>query len=249
MSLFGSPNIEKLKANRDVQGLVKALFAASGGKAHSICEAVMTALLEINDPRAVDLLVTSLRTGDKPYVRIRAAETLGRLGDQRAIQPLIDAFRDKEGYVVDAAIDAVSTLKNIPTEALVLAIKDSATSRAAYRVVIQIKDDDKLRRILNDPHVRQILWQYSQELFSGNPKLKARIGFYRITRGEGECFECGKYFEEVKASVYSGAALLNGLKQVPYQCKSCGMNFCVDCVAALKTGDKICPHCKQDLGW
>jgi HEAT repeat protein len=64
MGLFGPPNIEKMKAKRDVEGLIKALAYKSG----YICEEF--------------------------EVRKAAADALGQIGDIRAIQPLYYALHD-----------------------------------------------------------------------------------------------------------------------------------------------------------
>ncbi len=34
-----------------------------------------------------------------------------------------------------------------------------------------------------------------------------------------------------------------------YPCKSCGMVYCIDCMAALKKTGGICPSCGRPIGW
>ena len=43
-------------------------------------------------------------------VREKAAEALGKLGDEQAIRPLIEAFKDKSGHVWGAAIRALGQI-------------------------------------------------------------------------------------------------------------------------------------------
>jgi predicted Zn-ribbon and HTH transcriptional regulator len=248
MSLFGPPNIEKLKANRDIQGLVKA-YATFGSKSPAIVESVTAALLEIDDPRTVDLLITSLCKDKRQLVRTRVAAVLGQLGDQRAIQPLMDALKDEKVPVVFAARKALQAFKNLPPEALVAAIKDPATSRVAYSLIEQIDDYNKLRDIMYDPIVRSLLWVYSKDLWNGSPRLSARIAGYRGTAGEGKCFRCQRSFAEVTVSVDDKIFKLGDLVQVPNRCKSCGTNFCVDCMTTLKDENAVCPRCQETTGW
>lgn len=74
MPLFGAPNLTKLTARRDVEGLVKALGNPS------VCEGAASALGQLGDARAVEPLTAAL--GDESWsMRRAAAEALGRLRD------------------------------------------------------------------------------------------------------------------------------------------------------------------------
>ena len=61
MGLLGSPDVEKMKAKKGVNGLIRALRYQKGFQ-----------------------------------VRVSAAEALGKIGDHRAIEPLIATLKDKE---------------------------------------------------------------------------------------------------------------------------------------------------------
>jgi HEAT repeat protein len=81
MPLFGPPNIDKLKAKRDVKGLIKALGyerAAVKDKAEG--------------------------------VRYYAARALGQIGDARAVEPLIAMLKDNWRTVREAAAEALDNL-------------------------------------------------------------------------------------------------------------------------------------------
>jgi HEAT repeat protein len=80
MSLFGPPNVEKMKDKRDVEGLVKALGYKEDVR---VREAAARALLEIGTP-GVEPLNAALRDGDET-VRRMAAEALGKIGHGRAL--------------------------------------------------------------------------------------------------------------------------------------------------------------------
>jgi HEAT repeat protein len=82
MGLFGPPDVAKLKAKRDVPGLIKALgFHADVPLGHAV----------VNDL----------------YIRNAAARALGQVGDARAVQPLIVALNDCDGDVGRAAAEAL----------------------------------------------------------------------------------------------------------------------------------------------
>src|SRR5450759_2332909 len=99
MPLFGPPNVEKLKAKRDVKGLIKALGYQ---KDPAVRRAAAEALGQIGDARAVEPLIAALK--DESWgVRRAAAEALGQIGDARAAEPLIAALKDPYADVRNAA--------------------------------------------------------------------------------------------------------------------------------------------------
>jgi HEAT repeat protein len=73
MGLFGPPDIDKLEAKGDVEGLVKSL---------------------------------NYRRKDS-HVRWRAAGALGKIGDSRAVEPLIAALKDENSRVRQYAAEAL----------------------------------------------------------------------------------------------------------------------------------------------
>jgi HEAT repeat protein len=157
MSLFGPPDIAKLKAKRDVEGLVKALgYRKDQG---GVRKDAIVALGEIGDPRAVEPLIAALddeqtgraamkalgQIGDpravepliviltnehqRPLSRGRdAAEALGEIGDPRAVGPLIAAAHDVSAW--GASSDALGKIGAPAVEPLIAALKDGNTTAA-----------------------------------------------------------------------------------------------------------------------
>lgn len=106
MTLFGLPNIDKMKTKRDIKGLIKALSykenqrvraAAAGalgqiGDARAVepliaalrdshvCEAAASALRNISYSRAVEALIAVLKDSSEPFVRASAARNLKEMG-------------------------------------------------------------------------------------------------------------------------------------------------------------------------
>ncbi len=113
MGLFGPPNVQQLKAKRDVQGLFKALGYQ---KDWHVRASAAQALGELGDRHAVEPLIASLKESDG-NVQQAAAQALGQLGDTRAVEPLIASLEFKwmqpyYFFVQRAAVQALGKLKD-----------------------------------------------------------------------------------------------------------------------------------------
>ncbi len=129
------PDVEKMKLEKDVEGLIKALKYDGDWKVRWI---VASALEEIGGVRAVDALVRALKDEDvqekatmalvkkgeaavelliqalkdKDWeVRWRATSVLGRIRDERTVESLTQALNDKDGEVQKAAKEALENIK------------------------------------------------------------------------------------------------------------------------------------------
>jgi len=98
MLLFGPPSVEKLKARRDVRGLVQALDYT---KDPSIQRQAAAALGDIREESALWPLQDALW---HPEVCREAAVALGKLGDLRALAGLGSALGRERGYVTKCEI-------------------------------------------------------------------------------------------------------------------------------------------------
>ena len=94
MSIFGQPNIDKLKTKRDIKGLIKAL---NYSKNENIRTEAVRALVNIGKP-AITPLIQALKHKDID-IRSQAANVLGELKNEIAIEPLIQALRDNSKNV------------------------------------------------------------------------------------------------------------------------------------------------------
>ena len=84
MGLFGPPDVEKMKAKRDIDGLIKALDYQ---KDESVRAAAAQALGEVGDARAVEPLTRALRDY---HAKKEAANALAKIGNARAIDALVN---------------------------------------------------------------------------------------------------------------------------------------------------------------
>jgi HEAT repeats len=104
-----APDVEQLERDRDIDGLVAALWRDELDTRVK----VMAALGRMKDPRSVDLLVAAL--DDKRWDRRwSAAEALGKLEDRRAVEPLRGVLSDENALVVAAAEESIRTLEAQP---------------------------------------------------------------------------------------------------------------------------------------
>jgi len=99
------PNIERLKARWDVDGLIKAL----NHRDYRIRKKAAEALGEMKAKEAVDALIKTLKD-ENPEVRKAAAYALGRIRDERAVRPLVEALKDES---LDVRFEAAKALKEI----------------------------------------------------------------------------------------------------------------------------------------
>ncbi len=123
MGIFGPPNVEKMKAKKDVRGLIKALGYQ---KDWDVRTAAAIALGEIGDTRAVEPLSAWLKH-EWSHVREAAAKALGEIGDPRAVEPLTAALKDKDINVRRVAAKALG---------------DIGDARAVEPLIATLKDED-----------------------------------------------------------------------------------------------------------
>jgi HEAT repeat protein len=134
------PDIEALKAARDIKGLIRLLghrnfdvqwrsadalgslgpvatlplIAALNNGKTAVCLGAIEALGAIRDPRSLKPLAFLLEHDQNVEIRWVAAIALGSLGSPDAINPLTKALRDPDRYVKYGAAQALKTLSWVP---------------------------------------------------------------------------------------------------------------------------------------
>ena len=122
MSLFGPPNVEKMKAKKDVKGLIKALGYK---KDASVRKAATMALVEIGEP-AIEPLIAVIKEENED-VRQAAVEALVKIGEP-AIEPLIVALKDNSVRKGAAGVLGM--------------MGEPALERAVERLIVELAGED-----------------------------------------------------------------------------------------------------------
>ena len=118
--LFWPPNVDKLKAKIDVDGLIKALEYEKDRQVQ--CDAAK-ALGKIGDERAVEPLINALKNKDG-NVRRESAEALGKIGDTRAVEPLVKALGYGSYGPESIVVESLVKIGKPTVEPLIQAMKD-----------------------------------------------------------------------------------------------------------------------------
>lgn len=161
MPLFGGPpNIDKLKAKKDVKGLIKALEYRSSGQIRA--EAAQ-GLGEIKDRAALRPLIAILTDEDQD-VRKASADALGAIGDSEAASALIKSLEDKVEDVRQTAATALGRLDAHAVKPLLAALKNGS-QRVRWGAAValgEIGNPTAIRPLIeqvgvnrNDDYVRQ----------------------------------------------------------------------------------------------
>jgi HEAT repeat protein len=117
-----APNVDKIKDQKDVEGLISTLKDDDATVRYRAAQA----LDELRDLRAVGPLTNALHD-EAMTVRARAAEALGRLGDGRAVEPLVRVLDDASANVRYAAAAALGALGvRAGVEPLIRVLRDDA---------------------------------------------------------------------------------------------------------------------------
>jgi HEAT repeat protein len=129
------------------------LATMAGDESGAVRQLVASVLSRVAEPRYTDVLIKLLGDSDQEIAR-QAAPGLGKIGDERARTPLLDALRksDKESRAkfLDALRDGIGA------QGLVLAL-DSVTKDSEKSAWYQTRQIFELLDKLNDPRVGQWL--------------------------------------------------------------------------------------------
>jgi HEAT repeat protein len=155
--LFGPPDVGRLKANQDLQGLIKALGYQ---KDERIRKSAAKALGELKIKEAVEPLITALKKG--PWdVSQTAAEALGQIGDARAVETLIDALKGKDTcHAAAVALGQIGDTRAVEPLIAALNHEESIVRRGAAQSLGEIGDARAVGPLIavaknGDKHIRE----------------------------------------------------------------------------------------------
>jgi HEAT repeat protein len=164
MGLFGPPDVEKMKANRDVHGLIKALAYE---KDYHIRADAALALGELKDANAVEPLIAVLKE-DVSMVQQPAASALGKIKDARAVGPLIDSL--KKTIIADEAIIALGEIGSPAIEQLrkmgnALPLRSSIKSKKEIELLGDIGSDRAVELLFEATSDKRVDWELKKAIF------------------------------------------------------------------------------------
>ena len=212
MALF-KPNIEKMKAKKNIKGLMKILDYPEG----EINIQSAKALGEIGDSSAVESLIQVLQDNNRnPYLRAAAARALGNIKDKRAIDPLIQELeKTSEIYmhrnplhggrknVRTAAAESLGNIKNEKVvEPLIYILKDEWDKDLDVKFEIakalgKIGESviEKLIKILKDEKINSNIKKsavWGLENIGWKPKeVNEKIHYYIVKEDYGQLEKIG----------------------------------------------------------
>jgi len=152
---FGNPSIEKRVIEKRVidalsrfgdQAVKPVIECLKTGKEPSYCWAEI--LQKIGKP-AVMSLVATLKDKDA-WVRCTSVETLGQIGDERAIEPLLKTVTDKDASV---RLESIETLGQIGDERAIEPLLKTVTDKDAS---VRLKSIDILGQICDERAIEPV---------------------------------------------------------------------------------------------
>jgi HEAT repeat protein len=173
----------------------------------SFPENAKMALIKIcrSDAKVIDILIKTLKD-ERSKVRGKVAEALGEIRDARAVDALIEAFRDKNSDLsvrrsVVWALRKIGDVRAIDT--LIEALKYKSISEVAQKAIINIaKKDldvvDKLIKALGSKNsdIREGIAEVLDEISWRPGSNKEKILYYIARQDWDECVEMGSFAVE-----------------------------------------------------
>jgi len=133
LPILGPPNINKLKARRDVPGLIKAL---NYKKKPEVRKKAVEALGELGDRTATEPLLSGLDEEESEY-RASVVSALGKIRDERAVPALIDRIKDRDPAACRLEMSALENIGRPSVGPLLDLLKEKANNAKQALVLIQ----------------------------------------------------------------------------------------------------------------
>ncbi len=191
MGFTVQPDIEKLKAEKDVPGLIKALEYEKNAEYYRIAAVAKfvridaaKALGELKDVRAVEPLIEVLKN-DHPLVRLKAVAALGRIGDLRAVEPLISALRDESLMIMESAAVVLGNY-----------LKKNYLDEESRKRIISVNEVIKKEQ-KNLEYKKGIMLKYAEEYWAERDPVKDKC----------YCITCCRRVKEKTGTIASGTCV------------------------------------------
>jgi HEAT repeat protein len=185
MSLFGPPNVGKMEAKRDVNGLIKAL----GNE--PVCEDAAKALGRLKAQESVEPLIDRLNYGSEA-----AATALGMIKDPRSVEPLIRTLITHKNK---AAVVSLVQFSTVAIKALIISVlneKNNDNRKEIVGVLVKINDPQCIDMLISalkesDEYVRKNAAEVLDELGWKQTKDESGASYWIVKRNWDKCIEIG----------------------------------------------------------
>jgi len=166
MSLFGPPNVQKLKAKGDIPGLIRAL---SYEKDAGVRRSAALVLGQMGEAKAIKPLTTLLQQDEDP-VREAAAWALGNLANAQSLEALVAALNDATPGVRKQAATSLAQLGDPQAIQPIIAAlqkRDEATRDDLLKALVQLSANlDETER------VTRVVEPFAEFLVDDNPHMR-----------------------------------------------------------------------------
>ena len=140
-------------------------------------EAVKPGEVELEEEKVkdeIDIQIDLLKDQDW-VIRREAAVTLGEMGDERCVVPLVNALRDGDWQVREAAIDSLGMIGSPAVDGLLRHLRDWDTRKAAIRALGKIKDERVLDPLVHQLRNDEFIDDATEALVEVGPPAVARL--------------------------------------------------------------------------
>ncbi len=207
MPLFGVPNIEKLKAKRDIPGLVKALHYYQGEP--EMFRSGIAALADLRATQAIEPLTSILAdSANADVIRQITARGLGRIGTEGALQALVSMLNTSSGGVQKAVIAGLGQMADVRAIAPLMGMLPttdgplaSEVGKALASIATTLDAPTRQTHVLEsletmlqhgDTQTRTLVFSMLDEM-GWQPDQSALAAYYWIAQEEWErCVEIGE---------------------------------------------------------
>ena len=146
-----TPEAADALADRMSDALAKSSDASASGPPPADAPAAEVVLEEEKVKDEIDIQIDLLKDSDWT-IRREAAVTLGEMGDERCVAPLVLALQDSDWQVREAAIEALGQVGSPAVEHLVKRLRDWDIRKSAIRALGKIRDERVLDPLMQQLH-------------------------------------------------------------------------------------------------
>ena len=166
-----APEATDALADRMSDALTKSAEPSPGD-----APAAETALEEEKVKDEIDIQIDLLKDPEWT-ARREAVVTLGEMGDERCVEPLVSALRDGDWQVREAVIEALGQVGSPAVERLIKVLRDWDLRKSVIRALGKIKDErvlDPLMQLLHNDEFKHDATEALIEL--GTPAVEQLVG-------------------------------------------------------------------------